>query len=699
MIEYGSIIYPQNMVVRGDDVSIISANEVMEMVKPVVENEDIEIVTQRLLTTNEEGLPVVTQDSKLVGIITTHSILQNVFASEKLIKNFIIHNLPTVHVHTPIKEIVWAEHKILPVTDKNNNYLGLIKKKTEDNNKFILDSRLDIIFSSNQSGILIINHRGIIVSFNSAAERISKFQREKVLGKHLAEVNLPVGLLDVLKTGTSEISKRQQYNQTTFLTNRSPIIENGRIVGAIGIFQDISKIESITEKLKLSKEAFNHLQAILESSYDGFLITDRDGTVLQNNKAFERLTGLPTELIVGRKIEEWVKNGVLKQDVSKLVILRGGPVTAMETSPKGDKLMITGNPVYMKNGEIIQIVINVRDISELLELRKELIGTKELVERFSGKDNNSKDSDIIMNSQKMKDLLDLSWRIAQVDSTILIKGESGVGKELFAKYIFEKSKRYKGPFIRINCGAIPEQLLESELYGYESGAFTGAKKGGKPGMFELADKGTIFLDEIGELPIGLQVKLLRVLQEQEFVRVGGLEPIKVDVRIIAATNRNLNSLIAEGKFREDLYFRLNVIPLEVPSLRERKEDCIPLLHYFLKKFSEKYSISKTLSPETINLLVEYDWPGNVRELSNMIERLIVTTPEEMVKPYHLPKNILDLAYNEDKIFGSKIKNLKDAVVGFEKSLINKAINKHGSTHRAAAILGINPSTLFRKLRA
>lgn len=688
------------MVARGDDVSI-SAIEVMETVKPVVEHEDIEIVTRRLIKTNEEGIPVVTQDNKLVGIITPNSVLKNVFWSDKLLKNFIINNLPTVHMHTPINEIEWAEHKILPVTDKHNNYVGLIKKKTEDTKDFILDSRLDIIFSSNQSGILIINDRGIIVSFNSAAERISRFQREKVLGKHLAEVNLPVGLLDVIKTGKSEISKRQQYNQITFLTNRSPIIENGRIIGAIGIFQDISEFENITEKLKLSKEAFNHLQAILEASYDGFIITDREGIVLQNNKAFERLTDMPTELIVGRKIEEWVNSGILKQDISKLVILRRGPVTTMETSPRGDKLMITGNPVYMKNGDINQIVINVRDISELTELRNELLGTKELVERFvySEKENNSNDSEIVMNSQKMKDLLELSWRIAQVDSTILIKGESGVGKELFAKFIFEKSKRRNGPFIRINCGAIPEQLLESELYGYESGAFTGAKKGGKPGMFELADKGTIFLDEIGELPIGLQAKLLRVLQEQEFVRVGGLEPIKVDVRILAATNRNLIQLIAEGKFRDDLFFRLNVIPLEIPALRERKEDSIPLLHHFLKKFSKKYNISKILSPETINLLVEYDWPGNVRELSNMIERLIVTTPEETVKPYHLPKNILELVTEENTIYGYKIKNLKEAVVGFEQSLIHKAINKYGSTHKAAAVLGINPSTLFRKLKA
>ncbi|MDW7673815.1 MAG: sigma 54-interacting transcriptional regulator [Bacillota bacterium] len=676
------------------------AEEIMDFVKPVVEEESVETVINRLANAEvEHVLPVVKKSGKFLGIITLRSILKNVLHKSATLNDFMIKDIPKVYQNTPIGQVPWCTHNAVVVIDKDDNYQGVITKKSVNLKDFILDPRLNLIFNYNQSGILVIDEKGIIVSFNPAAERISRLKRERIIGKHLSQITLPVGLLDVLKTGKSDISKRQQYNNITFITNRSPIIENGKIIGAISIFQDISEFENLSEELKLSKEAYNQLQAILESSYDGFLITDTEGKVLQNNKAFERLTGLPFGQITGQKISNWVEKDIIKKDISQLVVERGRSVTIMETTIRGDKLMITGNPVYNNERKIVKVVINVRDLSELIELRKELVETKELVERFVNPEQRKAidHSDIITNSPKMKDLLELTWRIAQVDSTVLIRGESGVGKELLAKFIYQKSKRYKEAFIRINCGAIPEQLLESELFGYESGAFTGAKKGGKPGMFELADKGTIFLDEIGELPIGLQVKLLRVLQEQEFVRVGGLEPKKVDVRVIAATNRDLNELIAQGKFRDDLYFRLNVIPIEIPPLRERKDDIIPLIYSFLDTFSQKYGIKRSLAPETINMLVEYNWPGNVRELSNVVERIIVTSSDDIIKPAHLPKNIIESS-SEIKFSNTSASNLKESVIQFEKLLIKKAIEEHGSTYKAADALGIDPSTLFRKLK-
>lgn len=565
---------------------------------------------------------------------------------------------------------------------------------------FLLDDRLNLIFTHNQSGILIIDEQGIIVSFNPAAERISKLKRDKVIGRHLSEVNLPVGLLDVLKTGQTDISRRHQYNHVTFIANRSPIVEDGKIIGAISIFQDISESIYLSEELRQSKEAYEQLQTILEASYDGFLITDVKGVVLQHNTAFERLMGMPSGMIKGRRVSHWVKNKIIKQDLTKIVAEKRLSATIVEKTPKGKKLMLTGSPVFNQNNEIIKIVINVRDISELTELRKELKETKKLAKRFSNHNNIGEinHTKIITNSPKMKELLDLSWRVAQVDSTILIRGESGVGKELFAEFIYQNSKRYNEPYIRVNCGAIPEHLLESELFGYECGAFTGAKKGGKPGLFELANKGTIFLDEIGELPVGLQVKLLRVLQEQEINRIGSLEPQKIDVRVIAATNRDLSKLIQEKGFREDLFFRLNVIPIEVPPLRERKEDIIPLIYSFMESFSEKYNIKRVLSPQTISLLVDYDWPGNVRELSNVIERILVISSEELIKPSLLPEHIqkapITIQYNK----ASPMK-LRDLVDSFEKSIIRQAIQEHGTTHQAAKALGINPSTLFRKLKS
>jgi len=298
----------------------------------------------------------------------------------------------------------------------------------------------------------------------------------------------------------------------------------------------------------------------------------------------------------------------------------------------------------------------------------------------------------------MKKIIELSTRVARVDSTVLITGESGVGKEIIAKLIHRASKRSSGPLIRINCGAIPENLLESELFGYESGAFTGARKDGKPGMFELAEGGTLFLDEIGEMPFSLQVKLLRVLQEREIVRVGGTKPTKVDVRIVTATNSNLEEMVANGTFREDLYYRLNVVNIAIPPLRERVDDIPHLALHFIKKFNTKYNMNKKMTLEAIDRLCQYSWPGNVRELENLIERLVVMVREEEIGVQHLPDSLQGRT-EVDKgnvVSISEIVPLKKALEEVEKQLLSKALHKYGSTRKVAKVLGINQSTVVRK---
>ncbi len=303
---------------------------------------------------------------------------------------------------------------------------------------------------------------------------------------------------------------------------------------------------------------------------------------------------------------------------------------------------------------------------------------------------------LITYSQKMMGLIDLILRVSRVDSTVLISGESGVGKELLAKLIHDQSSRSLGPFVKINCGAIPENLLESELFGYEGGAFTGASRQGKLGMFELAHGGTLFLDEIGELPLGLQVKLLRAIQEQEFVRVGGVKAKKVDVRFIAATNRELEKMVESGKFREDLYFRLNVIPLLVPPLRERKEDILPLIHHFQAKFTQKFKVSKTFAPEALRLFLNYPWPGNVRELENIVERLFVVSPGEIIYCRHVPEKLLPGVQRQCvKVTG--VMPLKEAVDELQRLLIEEALAMYGNTYKAAEALGVEQSTITRKL--
>lgn len=320
---------------------------------------------------------------------------------------------------------------------------------------------------------------------------------------------------------------------------------------------------------------------------------------------------------------------------------------------------------------------------------------------------------IVIESPAMLKVVDFALKVAQVDATVLILGESGVGKEVIAKLIHNSGERFKsGQYIKVNCGAIPRDLLESEFFGYQAGAFTGAKKEGKPGYFELAHRGTLFLDEIGELPLDLQVKFLRVIQERELVRLGDTKPIKVDTRIIAASNKDLHQLVNEGAFREDLYYRLNVLPIYIPPLRYRPEDIPVLLTTFLDKFCRKYGVGKVFSGDSLALLIRYNWPGNVREMENIIERLVITTDEHVILPQHLPLQV----YQGVKPSGEKAKpnpdrenefvyehegemrTLQEVIDEVEKEMIIKALQIYGSTYRAARVLGVSQSNIARKAK-
>lgn len=292
----------------------------------------------------------------------------------------------------------------------------------------------------------------------------------------------------------------------------------------------------------------------------------------------------------------------------------------------------------------------------------------------------------------MRNVISLAERIAFVNSTVLLLGESGVGKEVIASLIQKLSSRSDKPFIKVNCAAIPKDLLESELFGYEKGAFTGADIRGRPGLFEQADKGTIFLDEIGEMPLHLQVKLLRVIQELEITRIGGGRTKKIDIRIISATNKNLESMVGKGEFREDLYYRLNVIPILIPPLRERQEDISLLAFYFLQKLNAKYNFKKQFTDEAISLMKSYSWPGNIREMQNLIERLVVTLESEVIDSYHFPftkQNLLHL---------TRQKTLKEAIADLERSMIIKEMLQSETTRKAAKALGISQSALVKKMQ-
>ena len=341
-------------------------------------------------------------------------------------------------------------------------------------------------------------------------------------------------------------------------------------------------------------------------------------------------------------------------------------------------------------------------MSELNDLRQKLEQQQMIAEKYSKElahiaRQQSAQTSFVACSREMKTILATIHSISEVDSTVLISGESGTGKEMVVNEIYASSMRSYRPIIKVNCGAIPPALFESELFGYEDGAFTGARRKGKPGFFELAHMGTLFLDEVGELPLEMQVKLLRVLQEGEIIRIGGSKPISVDVRIIAATNRDLWEMTEEGTFRQDLYYRLNVINIEVPPLRQRRDDIIPLVMHMLERFNQKYGKHKEIPIELGKVLRELPWRGNVRELENLIENLVVLCPEDVLTPEHLPVRYQRGQNPASQVEIRGILPMKDMVRRAERQLIANAQAQYSSMQEVAKALGVDVSTISRKL--
>ena len=445
------------------------------------------------------------------------------------------------------------------------------------------------------------------------------------------------------------------------------------------------------------EEMFRELEEIFNSSYDGMFLTDGEGKVLRINSSYERLSGLEAANLLGRKMADLVAEGYLDKSVTLQVLETKERVSIIQNI-KGNRLMLsTGNPIFDPQGNLYRILTNVRDVTELHELQEQLKETTEEKKRYEQElsllREMALEDDFTFRSASMSYLVQSAAKVASVDSTVLITGESGTGKEVLAKVIHKKGKGSHAPFIKINCAAVPEALLESELFGYEGGAFTGAKKEGKQGLFELADQGTLFLDEIGDMPLQLQSKLLRALEDREFRRVGGVKSIQIKTRIIAATNQDLEKQIKEGKFREDLYYRLAVVPFVMPPLRERGED-IPLLAIgFTQKFSQQFGIEKNLAPEVVEKLVQYEWPGNVRELSNVVEQMVVMSDQKKITPEYLPDRIQARHFTPKK--GTK---MKEAVAQTEAYLIRETYKEYQSWTKTAEALGMDRVSIYRKAK-
>ncbi|MFD2214514.1 sigma-54 interaction domain-containing protein [Metabacillus endolithicus] len=458
----------------------------------------------------------------------------------------------------------------------------------------------------------------------------------------------------------------------------------------------------LEERIKELDKSNRELDAIIESSFDGIYITDKFGNTLKTNSAIERITGIPKHYYIGKNINHLIKRGILEQSVTLKVMEQKRSVSVVQQNFNQKETLMTGNPIFNEEGEIEKIVTNIRDLSELNQLNKELKKVQQLNEKYKEELDRLKsfaiqDPDIILKSDKMIEIYQMIGRLANFDTTILVLGETGVGKDVLVRYLYRSSDRFKeGQLIKVNCGAIPNELLESELFGYEGGAFSGANRTGKVGMFELAHNGMLFLDEVGEMPMDLQVKLLRAIQEKEIMRVGGTKTKRVDVRLVAATNRDLKEMVKRGTFREDLYYRLNVVPIFVPPLRERRADILPLVHYFLELYKKKYSVEKVLDQKISNFFYQFDWPGNVRELSNLLERLILTVPNEYVTINDLPDEYQQTTTNEDFVFEEM--SLREIVEQAEKTALKKALIKYKTTYQIAEKLQTSQATVFRKLQ-
>jgi TyrR family helix-turn-helix protein/PAS domain S-box-containing protein len=473
-----------------------------------------------------------------------------------------------------------------------------------------------------------------------------------------------------------------------------------------GVLDEKSLCGALLLLKRENRELSNEIDAIINFSSDEIYVTDAQGTTLRVNRTFEENSGVPVAEVIGRSVYELEKEGIFKPSVARLVLEQKSKMTVVQEYQNNKKVLVTGTPVIDSNGSVSRVIINTRDTLKLNLLKAELDEIENLKERYCQEllelqEGQAGAKNIISKSKAMKQLLNMARKVAEVDSTVLLLGETGVGKGLLAKFIHDHSPRRNNIFVTINCGAIPETLLESELFGYESGAFTGADRKGKVGKIELAHNGTLFLDEIGDLPASLQVKLLHVLQEGSITRVGGNKEIKLNVHFLAATNRSLLRMVETGAFREDLYYRLNVIPLEIPPLRDRSDDIKPLTLTFLEKFNIKYRKSKSFNPSTMSFLQHYHWPGNVRELENLIERLLIVIHDDVIEPYHLPETIkmanMNLHEYRDSLL-THTQPLQKVLDDMEKRVLEKLYNQVGNTYKIAEILKVNQSTVVRKLQ-
>ncbi|MBM6602338.1 sigma 54-interacting transcriptional regulator [Priestia megaterium] len=595
------------------------------------------------------------------------------------------------------------------VKDKQEEIIGYIRRedvlvelfKQENRHSFDL---LKIILTSIPMGIFVVDQERKIVNCNDSGIKMMKTIHEDVINKSAKTLFNGEHIDTVFSSNETILNELEITDKTSVLVDYSPITNfNQKVEGVLIIVQDLPMVEKMAMEIEHIKNLNKDLNAILSTIYDEILVVNNKGELIRYSDSFiSEFWRRDLKDFIGKNLIDLEDKGLFSPSVTRLVIEHKKKVSIVQETDNGKKILAVGNPIFDEKGKIERIIIASRDITETTNLKTELREIKKITNQYKQeldtfKSKNKVFEKLIYCSSKMERVVEQINKISNFSSTVLISGESGVGKEVIAQAIHQLGSRSNQPFLKLNCGAIPENLLESELFGYTQGSFTGADKNGKVGYFKKADQGILFLDEIGEMPLSLQVKLLRVLQEQEIIPIGSTTPIPINVQIVAATNKRLEKMVEEGTFREDLFYRLNVIPIYIPPLRERSEDIPLLAFHFLQQLNKKYNKNYHLSPDALNLLEVYPWPGNIRELQNMIERLAVSADDSTIDGDFVNEFLsASHHFRKAKPTFTQIMPLHEAQNYVEEQLILLAMKRYKTTTKAAKALGISQSSVSRK---
>ncbi len=568
---------------------------------------------------------------------------------------------------------------------------------------------LDQAFNSASIGILSTDQFGNIAAINQQASEIIGIQRHKIVGTNISEhLKITARLVyKCLRTGKPQIGRHIRGKRIKLVASITPIQENGYVVGAVCCFEKMYKFEQTARKLESYQRLNKQFETIFNSSSDGIWVVDGKGKVIAVNQAAEKFSNIKAADVLNKNVVKLVESGVIDQALSPEVLASKRQVNMLQYIEKtGKYILSTGTPAFDENGNVFLVVVNERDMTRLNELLEQLNQTRLVSNKYKDKLTELgvlelKKQEIIAESEEMRQVLRVALKLAQMEaSNILIQGESGTGKGLLAKFIHRNSPRRNKPFIQINCATIPENLLEAELFGYEKGAFTGAHQKGKAGLLELAHGGTFFLDEIGDIPYVVQAKLLKCLEDQKIMHLGGLKPIQINCMIIVADNKDLAGLVEEKKFREDLFYRLNAFSIKIPALRDRPDDTFELANYFLHKYNQAYKADRQLSYSAIEVLQSYPFPGNVRELKNLIKKAVVLSEDrnldEFIQKslgYEGPGEIRAVA---DREFSPSKLTVK--LNQTESKMLKTAAMQCKSTREIARYLGISQPSVVRKLK-